>query len=347
MRRFFVILVAVWSFATPATAAALRGSDLTSAEAVLRWINAYRAKPDIAGVPAAVRALSQFGAFKDPEAAGVYVGFIAGIVGTHPDAARELVGRLFPLPAQDHWVVVRAIAYSGLHDWKDVLRETADRMPTRRVMIEKFLQGKLPTLEHLAFKEKSGWFETVRLYVSADGYYAGNKEKPPLLEPSPDLLDTLWGFYFATGHYRPIRQIIAMLPWSKDNDSLEKLTLGLMAKYTLASNAARDADLLRLLKTARGRQSKQVAAILKDVIDAAETVDTARIRREALAALEELKRKGPGFQRDVAWWGKIGQGALSIGCIGAAVTGHVELGLPCVLGGALSSAALNVWGTQQ
>jgi hypothetical protein len=32
-----------------------------------------------------------------------------------------------------------------------------------------------------------------------------------------------------------------------------------------------------------------------------------------------------------------------IGCIVAAATGHVELGLPCVIGGAASTAALSYW----
>ena len=69
-------------------------------------------------------------------------------------------------------------------------------------------------------------------------------------------------------------------------------------------------------------------------------------RKLALAAIEELKRKGPGYKRDISTWGQIGQGALALGCIVAATTGHVELGLPCIISGAASSAALSVWGGQ-
>jgi hypothetical protein len=64
-------------------------------------------------------------------------------------------------------------------------------------------------------------------------------------------------------------------------------------------------------------------------------------RRHDRAA--ELKRKGPGSRRNMAWWGKIGEGALSLGCIAAAVGGQIEFGLPCVVGGAVSSAALRYW----
>ena len=119
-----------------------------------------------------------------------------------------------------------------------------------------------------------------------------------------------------------------------------------MAKYTLASNASRDSELLSMLKRAAKHQPEKVAPILKDVIEAAETVDTTRVRKEALAAIAELQRKGPGYKRDGTFWGQVGQGAIALGCIAAAATGHVELGLPCVIGGAASSAALNFWSSQ-
>jgi hypothetical protein len=120
-----------------------------------------------------------------------------------------------------------------------------------------------------------------------------------------------------------------------------------MAKYTLASIAVRDKHLLAILKEAVGQQPKPVATVLREVIEAAETVDTARLRKEALASIEDLRRKGPSSRRDASRWGQIGLGALSLGCVAAAATGQVELGLPCVLGGALSSAGLRYWETQQ
>ena len=89
---------------------------------MLRWINGYRQKPDPSNVPDVVKALSRMSAFKDPEQAGPYLGFIAGVIGTHQDRAEELIGKMFPLPEENHWVIVRAIAYSGHPDWKHLLR---------------------------------------------------------------------------------------------------------------------------------------------------------------------------------------------------------------------------------
>ena len=90
-----------------------------------------------------------------------------------------------------------------------------------------------------------------------------------------------------------------------------------------------------------------VKPVLKEVIEAAETVETTRLRGQALAAIDELKRKGPGSKRDLSLWAQAGQGAIAVGCIAAAVTGQVELGIPCVVGGAAASAALQLWDGQR
>ena len=150
----------------------------------------------------------------------------------------------------------------------------------------------------------------------------------------------LWGFYLATGAYKPVERIVKLLPLANDKDSVDNLTTGSAAKFTLASNAVRDLHLLALLKFAAKKQPADVTAVINDVIETAETVDTTRMRKESLAAIEELKQKGPNSKRELSGWGQIGQGALSMGCVVAAATGQIELGIPCVIGGAAYSAGL-------
>ena len=94
------------------------------------------------------------------------------------------------------------------------------------------------------------------------------------------------------------------------------------------------------------RIARRRQAGLTEVIDAAETFETGRLRNAALAAIEELNARGPGYRRDISFWGKVGEGAIAIGCIAAAVAGQVEFGIPCVVGGAATSAALRIWDGQ-
>ena len=334
----FILIVAV----TPTAALPNNGGSIT-ADAIMRWMTNYRVKPDPARMALAARALAQMGAFKDTENSGVYVGFIAGVIGANPARADDLVGKLLTMPVADQWVIVRAIAYSGLPDWKGLLRKSAERMPTRKVMIEKYLSGELPTLDEMPLEKRDP-----TLWDKVRDHFTGKAPNPHLMtfDQSPEMLDTLWGIYFATGNERAISWMFPLLPWSKERDSVDKLTVGSMAKYTLVSNAVRDPELLATLNRARASEPKEVAAVLKEVIDAAETMETTRVRKEALGAIEDLKRKGPQSKRDFTTWGQVGQGALALGCIAAAATGQVQFGLPCVLGGAASTAALNYWNGQ-
>ena len=118
-------------------------------------------------------------------------------------------------------------------------------------------------------------------------------KKPVTLAPSPELIDVLWGLYLATGTYAPIGRIVRLLPLANDHDSVDNLTTGSAAKFTLASNAVRDLNLLNMLKWSAKHQPKDVAVVLDDVVETAETVDTVHMRKESLAAIEELKQKGP------------------------------------------------------
>jgi len=349
MRRVIVALVVFGMLAatgwTPSRAAPLRTGELGSREAILGWMNGYRTKREPGHVPEAVQAMSKLGLLKDSENAGVFVGFMAGVIGTNPGQAEVLIGKMFPLPPEDQWALVQAIAYSGLPDWKGVLGRVADRMPSRSLMIGKYLKGELATLDQAGFEKTPGAFDKLGGYLGLDGK---PKEKKAVLAPSPALLDLLWGYYCATGEFNPaVSRLIALLSWSTDRDDVDKLTLGGMAKYTLAANAARDPKLLAMLKSVAKHYPKDMKAHLDEVIEAAETVDFARLRKTALASIEELKRKGPGSKRDISFWGQVGEGTLALGCIAAAALGQVEFGIPCVVGGAMTSAGLRFWDPQK
>lgn len=313
MRLLIVVLAATLALA-PALAREkgreLPPLELRKSEHVLKWINDYRAAPEPDRLPEVVRAMGDLGLFRDLETAGVYIGFIGGVLGANPDRAEILVSRIFPLPPEDQVVLIRAIAYSGLPDWKDLLQRFVERMPARQVLIRKYLYGDGKTLAELPID---------------DGAY---------------VIDALWGYYYATGYREPIQRIVGALALSENKDDVEKLTIGSMAKWTLATNSSREKELLDILSDEMNTQPAAVRKPLREVIEAAETFEIAKIRKDALAAIEELKTKGSQKSRNFAWWGQVGQTAFALGCVGAAAGGVVAAGIPCVVGGAISSAAL-------
>ncbi len=349
MRRLiaFIILIASLS---PADAASLAQTNANSADAGLRWIKAYREKPDPQQVPALIQALSQRGAFSDPDTSGVYLGFLAGVLGSNPRHAKSLAAKVLPLPFEDQWFLIRAIAYSGLPHWHKVMLTVSPNLPHRQLLIGYYLTGKLPLLDEVRLEPRQPTtFDKFQRIFKSETYFGEKKKKTPEITfvTNPELIDVYWGLYFATGKDKPIEEIVSLLPWSEDRDNVEKLSIGGMAKFTLATNASRDEKLLRALRRISTKQPKKVLAILMEVIIAAETADTGRLRKDVLAAIDDLRRKGPGSKRDMAWWGKVGQTTLALGCLGAAVAGQAEFGIPCVVGGALSSAALRYFASPE
>lgn len=314
MRALTAIIVAAALVVAPALAKekARREAppEFKKQEQVLKWINDYRKAPDPDRLPDVVHAMGDLGLFRDLENAGVYIGFTAGVLGSNPQLAERLVARMFPMPPEDQVVLIRAIAYSGLPDWKTLLQKFVERMPARMVLLRKYLYGDGKTLAELPV---------------TDGAY---------------VLDALWGYYFATGDREPARRLVGALALSEDKNDVEKLTIGSMAKWTLATNASREKELLDILSEEMNTQPAEVRKPLREVIEAAETFETGKIKKDALAAIDELKTKGSLNSRNYNWWGQVGQTALALGCVGAAAGGVVVAGIPCVVGGAISSAAL-------
>jgi hypothetical protein len=317
---------------------------------VQQWIYNYRAKPDYAHVAAAVRVLFHSQTFKEPENAGIYLGFIAGAIGSNPAKAEQLVNSFFPVRPEDEWVIVRAVAYSGLPEWRNLLRRVAVKMPARRKMIDAYLSGKLPILTEIPLEEtKPGMMDKLKGAFSKNPFAKEERKLDTTLTyaGNQDLLDTLWGYYFATGSHAPILRIMQMLPWSKSRDTVEKLTVGSMARYTLASYAVRDAELREFLRSELPNQPAAVKVPLGEVIEAADTVQLGAVRKDAIAAVDELKTKGSDARRNLDFWGQVGVGAVALGCVSAAAMGAVAVGIPCVIGGSAGQGLLSFWEKQQ
>ncbi len=284
-------------------------------EDILRFINGYREKKEPERVPAAVKAMVRTGVIKDPEKAGIYTGFIAGVISENQVKAPELISEMFPMPPVEQVVLIKAIVFSGLPDWKELLGQFVERMPARKVLIRKYLFGDGKVLGELALDD-------------------------------PFVIDVHWGYYFATGAWEPGVRIISALAWADDEDDVEKLTIGSMAKWTFASNAARDKNLLDLAKVQINHQKEDVRRQLREVIQAAELYEIGRLREDALKRIDELRAKGPKSARDWSKYGNYGTTALAVGCVVASALGQVQLGIPCVVGGALSTAAVKYLGPE-
>ncbi len=103
---------------------------ITAPEQALGWIKGYRERPAPKAVPGLVRELASVGAFQEPEGAGVYVGFMAGVIAANPKTADALIAEMAKVPPRDQWAVIKAIAYSRADNWRGLLARASKSMPT-------------------------------------------------------------------------------------------------------------------------------------------------------------------------------------------------------------------------
>ena len=296
---------------------------------LLDWMSNYRKHPRPSLVPAAVHAMFEFGLFSEEEKQWFCIGFIAGVLGNNPKDGPKLIAQMFPMPDKEQAVIIRAIAYSGRPDWRELLEKNSSRMPLRRPLIDDFLNGKRPTLMQLPL-DTGG----------SPGIYA------------------LWGYYVATGQHQPVLRIMDALRWSKnksdsgfswrkifsgwgnDPSAVEKITTGGTAKWTLASYAERDRELLALYRAEQASQPEEIAKPLEDVIEAAEAFESEKIRKDQFGAIEDAQRQK--MTSDVTGTTKgvtAGSIAIATGCVAATALGQAQIAIPCVIGGALYTGA--------
>ena len=302
-----------------------------SAEKLLDWVTNYRKHPNASRVPAAVHAMLDFGLFGDEDKEWFCIGFIAGVLGTNPKDGPGLIPRMFPMPDKEQAVIIRAIAYSERPDWRDLLEKNSARMPLRRPLIDDFLQGKRPTLMQL-----------------------------PLVDGGSSGIYALWGYYVATGQHEPVVRIMQALQWSRRKDdnsfsfkkiftgwghdpsAVEKITTGGTAKWTLASYAERDRELLELYRAEVPRQPEAIATPLKDVIAAAEAFESETVRKDQFGAIEDAQKAQMTNEAGMTKGATAGSIAIATGCVAATALGQPEIAIPCVIGGALYTGAVKL-----
>jgi len=308
-----------------------RDGGFTSPDQLMDWISNYRDHKEPWRVPGAVHAMNDFGLFGDEEKAWFCIGFIAGVLGSNPKDGPSLVPKMFPMPDKEQAIIIRAIVYSGRPDWRELLEKNSSRMPLRRPLIDDFLNDKRPTLMTLPL-DTGG----------SPGIYA------------------LWGYYVATGQHEPVVRIMEALRWSKtkadggfsfrkvfsgwgrDPSAVDKITTGGTAKWTLASYAERDRQLLVLYRAESGRQPEEIAVPLKDVIKAAEDFESEKVRKDQFGAIEDAQRQKLSNEAGMTKGATAGSIAIATGCVAASALGQAYIALPCVIGGALYTGAVKL-----
>jgi len=236
---------------------------------------------------------------------------------------------MLPLPPADQWLVCAPIAYSGLPAWKSLLAADRGQGAGASRHRRRLSHGALPTLNAIELDKSPTFLEQVGQHFERQAESAAG-----VLRPQSRTARHLVGPIFRR---RPVpadlahHHALAVVEGARQRRAADHRQLG---EIHPRQHAARYSDILALIKDMAAYQDADVRPILAEVIRAAETTETAAIRKEQVALVDKLKSKGPGYQRDLKTWGYIGQGAIGITCVVLATISLSAAGLPCVIGGA-------------
>ena len=293
---------------------------------VQQWIYNYRAKPDYGHIPAAVRVLFHAQTFKEPENAGIYLGFIAGAIGVEPGEGRATRQQLLP--------------GAGGRRMGDRPR---DRLFRTAGLAQPVAQGRAENAGTAGDDRRLSRRQAADAVRHSAGRKAARHDRQGARACSPRIPSPRTTRRCKSAdHFRQqsgsARHAVGLLlrdrlasadrahhrrccPGAKSHDTVDKLTVGSMARYTLASYAVRDTGLREYLRERTQGAADAVKVPLTEVIEAADTVQLGAVRKDALAAVDELKAKGSDSRRNLDFWGQVGVGAVALGCVSAAALG--------------------------
>ena len=141
------------------------------------WSNGWTAiahKPEPARLPAAVRALSEAGALRDPEAAGFTSASspaCSAPIAARPSAWSSRCCRCRPATSGS-WCAPSPIP--ACRPGRAMLATLAAGMPARRAMIDGYLTGRLPTLDAIELDKSPTLLEKLRLQLGGKPKVAGD-----------------------------------------------------------------------------------------------------------------------------------------------------------------------------
>ena len=221
-----------------------------------RWVTYYYQRPEPAAVVDAMLALGKQGAFRNPEIATSFWGFLAGVLSKNPAATPATLRRLAVLPADDQPVVILGLWYSGHPDTRALLAGLAKDMPEQRPMIEELARSTPPRLVDLP------------------------------IDKDPWVLAALWGNFMATGDEAPVLRVMEALPLTMiAQGDAQRLAMGRTAEWSLAANAVQHPRVMQIVRRQAAARTGPTANILNRIIARAE---------EAIKHDKAAAQKAPG-----------------------------------------------------
>lgn len=218
-------------------------AEFKSPEQVSKWMTHYYEHPVPGEVFPALKYMSDTNMLAHKKSHAPTFGFLSGIFNSNPKKSKELLNELKTLKKFPTEVLIQGIWFANLPDSKKTTLAILEKHPDLK-----------PKFNYM-YKENPVFVEDISF------------------EKAPWVVDALWGDFMATGNEKPVSRIISALKWSDekhDDNDIDKLVIGVAAKWSLVSYAINHKKVLEICKSELKKQPESVKLKLKEVIDLAE-----------------------------------------------------------------------------
>ncbi len=131
--------------------------------------------------------------------------------------------------------------------FSEVFAANPDRLPQWQVLIEKQDEQTKAALQRALSMSKAGGVLTLRGH-------------------SPELNDSYWGAFFASGNPAYLRKLVDQLRYFDERDDLALFMAGASAKWSLASNAESHVIVRSTLETAKRNADTRTQELITELL---------------------------------------------------------------------------------
>jgi hypothetical protein len=239
--RYFLLLLAFCFLVSNVYA------EFKSPEEVSKWMTHYYEHPNVNKVYDAIEYMSNSDMLAHKKSHAPTFGFLSGIFQTNKEKTKTLVDKFYFLKKMPKDILINGIWYANLPKSKDIVYQILEKNSKLKDSFDYLYKESPVNVVNIPF-EKGPW-----------------------------VLDALWGYFMSTGKKEPVVRVIEVLKWSDAKDDIDKLVVGVAAKWSLTSNAIQHKKVLNICKEEIKKQPKDIGKKLEEIIKLAE--DEIKIRK--------------------------------------------------------------------
>lgn len=215
---------------------------VTKGDELVGWMERYYLKPTPSLFIVKLKSASDQGVLAEQFRWNTLIGFIAGVIKNNPQLSTPLADLIVQVPDKERQPLLMGLFYGGHQKSSQALQQLSGKLPAYKNGIERFLSQPIA--------------DVTKMFP---------------LEDNAGAIDVNWGYFMATGEFKPLQRIMSAMPWRhlKDDGTAKtksKILIGRLALGSIQSKMRTSSRISMLCQQAIKTQPKEIADELRLIV---------------------------------------------------------------------------------